>query len=309
MECTVIVTGASGFIGRNTCLTFARQGYKVLGIGHGDWERQEWEKWGLTRWASSDITTRDLQLFTKNVQPFAIVHCAGSGAVSASYAAPYQDYQRSVDSTAQVLEFVRLQEANRPRIVLVSSAAIYGAQETLGITESVVSAPVSPYGYHKMLSENLCESYSRFFHMDISIVRLFSVYGAGLRKQLLWDAMTKFSNGEGRFLGTGNEFRDWIHVSDAANLLVLAATKPQSRFEIYNGGHNHQSIRNILTKLSQAANFSVVPTFSSEEHVGNPNHLTGNSQRASHQLGWNPAVSLEWGLNDYAKWYAEEGYL
>ena len=154
-----------------------------------------------------------------------------------------------------------------------------------------------------MASENVCRSYSRFFGVDVSVVRLFSVFGEGLRKQLLWDAMNKFSCGTNEFLGTGGEMRDWIHVEDAARLLCHAATQEQGSFEVYNGGNVKATTKDVLSRLARAAGVSLEPRFSGEAHVGNPSRLTACCGHARRKLQWSPQVELDDGLVRYADWF------
>lgn len=188
-------------------------------------------------------------------------------------------------------------------MVLVSSAAIYGDQGDVDLVEGNSHTPISPYGFHKAMAEQLCDSYSRFFGLRISIVRLFSVYGDGLRKQLLWDAANKFTNGERRFFGTGHELRDWIHVEDAARLLAAAALKPQRTLEVYNGGHEKLTTSQILTLLAGQFSADIRPEFTGETHSGNPRRLTSDSRHTMDQLCWTPSTSIEDGLRAYAAWF------
>src|ERR1035441_4537624 len=106
MEKTIVVTGAYGFIGRHVARLFAQRGHKVVGIGHGEWPREEWESWGLSGWHQTDITLSTLQQYAGC--PSAIVHCAGSGSVYFSVEYPLADFERTVVTTAHVLEYVRL---------------------------------------------------------------------------------------------------------------------------------------------------------------------------------------------------------
>lgn len=304
---TAVVLGAAGFIGRHVCRELAGQGITVCGLGRGQWERNEWKKWGLSHWVESEIDRASLEQATIAVSatalPSIFVHCAGSGSVGHSYSAPFADYQRSVFSTLSLLEFVRQLGPGGARVVLASSAAVYGDQGDVDLTETATRSPISPYGFHKVAAESLCDSYSRFFNVHTSIVRLFSVYGEGLRKQLLWDAMQKLTRGEYAFFGTGHEFRDWIHVDDAARLLCAAACEPQAPFEIYNGGHAHATTRTVLTTLARHVGSGHEPTFNGETHIGNPRRLTASCAHASRQLTWNPEVDLENGLLRYARWF------
>jgi UDP-glucose 4-epimerase len=258
----------------------------------------------VSTWFDTDITLESLREAAGGERIAAVLHCAGSGAVAFSYARPMEDYQRSVESTLAMLEFVRCSGDAAPRVVMASSAAVYGDQGDIDIDENAARSPISPYGFHKMTAETLCDSYSRFFGVAASIVRLFSVYGEGLRKQLLWDALNKFGRDEFRFFGTGHELRDWIHVDDAARLLVAAATAEQPRFAVYNGGHEKSTTREVLTAMAKLAGTASEVTFSGETHTGNPHRLTASCFRARQLLGWTPQVALAQGLLRYVDWHA-----
>jgi UDP-glucose 4-epimerase len=299
---SVIVTGACGFIGRHVCRKLARQGFAVHGVGHGSWQRDEWSTWGLTNWVAADITPESLGYAAGKNGARALVHCAGGGAVSQSYAAPFEDFQRTVASTATVLEFARLRYGSA-RVVLASSAAVYGDQGDVDLPETATRSPISPYGFSKVAAENLCDTYSRFFAVPCSVIRLFSVYGEGLRKQLLWDALRKFSRGDTEFFGTGHELRDWIHVEDAAGLLCSAATAPQGVFEVYNGGHVKASTREVLLALARESGCSATPSFTGQTHAGNPRRLTANCDHAQRQLSWTANMALAEGIARYVSWF------
>lgn len=303
---TVLVLGARGFVGRHVCRNLAACGAKVIGLGHGAFRQEEERAWGLSQWIESDITLASLTAIETPSSPDAVIHCGGSGAVSYSYSNPLDDFKRSVDTTAAVLEWVRCLSTPKPRVVLVSSAAVYGDQGEVDLTEMAARSPMSPYGFHKLAAESLSDSYARFFGVRVSVVRLFSVYGEGLRKQLLWDAMSKFMRGESHFFGTGHELRDWIHVEDAARLLCAAAVMPQGDFEIYNGGHEHATTREVLTQLAQAGETDIEPLFNGHTHVGNPRRLTSSCAHARNQLGWTPQISLTQGLPRYVRWFMSE---
>ena len=298
-----LVLGAAGFVGRHTCRALAASGCTVIGIGHGRWTAKEAAGFGIDRWIDSDITLEALVALGDLGPVDCVVHCAGSGAVSFSYADPWQDFQRATVTTAAVLEWVRRQDKPRPRLVMVSSAAVYGDQGDTDATETAVRSPISPYGFHKLAAESLCESASRFFEVPVSIVRLFSVYGEGLRKQLLWDAMNKFSRGEDQFFGTGHELRDWLHVDDAAELLSAAALVPQSRFEIFNGAHRQATTAQVLQQLAAISFPGISPHFNGETHTGNPRRLTADCGHAGRLLSWTPEVDLADGLRRYAEWF------
>ena len=189
---TILVTGAHGFVGRHVSRSFAQRGHEVVGMGHGGWKSEEWQSWGLCRWTETDISIEALEKF--GGEPEVIVHCAGGGSVPMSVVQPYQDFERTVISMANVLEYIRL-KSPATRLVFPSSAAVYGNAETMPIKEEDRCAPISPYGMHKLLAEQLMTSYANAYGVSCVIVRFFSIYGCGLRKQLLWDACGKIAGG------------------------------------------------------------------------------------------------------------------
>ena len=296
----VVVTGAHGFLGRNVARSFASAGYTVTGIGHGNWDRPEAQNFGLTFWHSADITLNVLVTYAR--EPDVIIHCAGSGSVAFSITHPLQDFNRTVSATAAVLEYIRL---HSPHTVLVypSSAAIYGDADRLPILESDASYPVSPYGVHKHMAEDLCRSYAGHFGVAVAIVRFFSVYGEGLQKQLLWDACSKASLGDSSFFGTGAELRDWLHVSDAASLLLAAAYKAASSCPAVNGGSGEGvAVREVLEEVFRVYGCTLELGFNGTPRPGDPVGYQADVTAAT-SWDWKPVVAWRDGITRYVNWF------
>ena len=200
-----------------------------------------------------------------------VVHCAGSGSVGYSQTNPLQDFYRTVQSTADLLEYLRLNES-RALLVYPSSAGVYGAKDDRPIKESDAPNPISPYGYHKRIAEDLLASYSRNYGTRVAIVRFFSIYGPGLTKQLLWDASVKLSTaqGEASFWGTGEETRDWIHLADATELIARLA-ESAAPFSIVNGATGTRvTVNAVLDMLKEALGVDVEITFNGAARPGDP---------------------------------------
>jgi UDP-glucose 4-epimerase len=295
-----LVTGAHGFIGRHVAQRLGADGARVVGIGHGTWSRDEWRRWGLEEWHAADVTFDTLVTYAG--EPDLIVHCAGGSSVGHSVAHPLQDFRRSVETTAATLEYARL-FVPAARIVLLSSAGVYGIAPSRPLTERDALAPASPYGLHKQLAESLCRFHAQHYGLRAAVVRLFSVYGPGLRKQLLWDACTKASQGDTAFAGTGEEVRDWLHVSDAVNLIRVAAACAAVDCPTANGGAGvGVSVRDTLTALFAALGHAGAPRFSGAARSGDPPHYLADVSTAA-SWGWAPGIPWREGVAEYARWF------
>ena len=295
-----LVTGAHGFIGRHVARHLAAGGAEVTGIGHGDWMSKQWQSWGIANWINTDIKLQPL--LASGVAPDTVIHCAGSGSVGFANEKPHDDFLRNVATTAAVLEFMR-QRVPDASLVLTSSAAVYGYAARLPIAETAETEPVSIYGAHKLIAEQLCTLNARLFGTRVAIVRLFSVYGSGLRKQLLWDACGKIQRGELAFAGTGQEQRDWLHVSDAAGLLALAAENASAICPVVNGGTGVGTrVEEIVKRVSALSGKAMTPTFSGTRRPGDPPGQVADISRAR-SWNWSPNMSCEDGVAEYVRWF------
>jgi UDP-glucose 4-epimerase len=303
MSSTALVTGAYGFIGRNVARYLARNGWRVLGIGHGGWDHLQSKAWGLSDWHAADVTLENL--VTHGGRPDLIVHCAGGASVGFSIERPFQDYQRTFSTTAAVLEFARLHSPGAA-VVLPSSAAVYGEARELPIVETAPLRPVSPYGEHKRMAEQMCRLYGEQFGVATAVLRFFSVYGPGLRKQLLWDACDRLARNEPpRFFGDGTETRDWLHIDDTVALIELAGSHAGRDCPVVNGGTGHAvSVRELLAHLFRLLGRKDDPAFTGGGRSGDPKHYLADIQ-AAQRWGWDPRVGWRDGVRQYLDWFRQ----
>jgi UDP-glucose 4-epimerase len=303
MSKTVLITGGLGFIGINIAKTFKQHNYYVIGIGHGDITLKALKCNDFDEWHRASITIESLKKIEKKAD--VIVHCAGGSTVGSSISEPYIDYHKTVNSTLELLEFVRLYSP-KSSIIYLSTAAVYGDKDEAPIKESEPTNPVSPYGFHKLASENICKSYAHCFGVNVSIVRLFSVYGEGLQKQLLWEASNKIMQADHKavFFGFGNEIRDWLHVNDVATLVLQIATSGNSKFHIYNGSHGCRiSVKEILYMLRDFLGRDEIEIeFNQCQKEGDPKFYLGCTKKIL-KTGWLPTIGIEEGLKKYINWY------
>ena len=178
--------------------------------------------------------------------------------------------------------------------------------ELLKITDSL--RPYSPYGHHKLMMESLCRSYGATYGLRSAVARLFSVYGVGLRKQLLWDLCSKLEADPSSVAlgGSGEELRDWIEVRDAARALAFLPSHANARVPTINLGSGiATSVRSVAAQVVSAWQPAIQEhalKFSGRSRSGDPFSLQANvSQLAA--LGFEQRVPLERGLADYVRWY------
>ena len=127
-----------------------------MALGH----QSEAAGWGVQRWLNGGIHSGNLQqLLRESGAPDYIFHLAGGSSVGAAIASPHEDFNRTVATTAELLDWMRL-DARNTRLVAISSAAVYGAGHAGPIGNSRQALPFRPYGYHKLMMEHLCQSYA-----------------------------------------------------------------------------------------------------------------------------------------------------
>ncbi len=307
MQRIVWITGAKGFIGRHLSRHLAQNGHSVYGIGHGIWPTNESRIWGVSGWLNSGIDIANLEVLRRQSgTPSCVFHLAGGSSVGASFASPHEDFLRTVTSTAQLVEWMRI-SAPEAKLVAVSSAAVYGASYDEPISEDFITRPFSPYGHHKLMMEQMCRSYADAFDLRYTIVRLFSVYGSWLQKQLLWDLCCKLDEGdEVLYLGgTGQELRDWIEISDVVRLLEFASDPEKNSDLILNGGTGTAtSVAEITSMVLNSWGGSTQVEFSGNGRLGDPRRLVANN-RTLDAAGFRMKIGVAQGIDDYVKWFKE----
>ena len=306
MTRTAWITGAHGFIGRHLARECRARGMTVAGVGHGAWEEGEEARWGLSSWVRGEVARESLErLAARAPSPDFVFHLAGGSSVGLSVAAPDEDFRRTVHSTAEVLRWIAL-AAPGAVLVLASSAAVYGARGPTPIPESHPCDPCSPYGHHKRIAEMLGLGFARARGLRLVVVRMFSVYGPHLRKQLLWDLCLRLSKSPPTLLlsGTGMETRDFLHVEDAARLLADRATRDAGPpGAILNGGTGAPTtVRELAERVAGAWGHRTVIRFNGRNRIGDPPSLVADPTTAFGD-GWSPRIGLGEGIAAYVSWF------
>jgi UDP-glucose 4-epimerase len=303
---TVWISGANGFIGRHLARALAELGRPVHGIGHGAMPDAERRRLGLRSWLNGDIDAANLSaLASAQGLPSVIFHLAGGSSVSLSIAQPFEDFSRTVVSTARLLEWLR-STAPDCRLIIASSAAVYGGGGARPLSEDATLSPMSPYGQHKRIAEHLCGSFATTYGVRSTVARLFSVYGAQLRKQLLWDVCTRLEQGEEALVlaGTGAEMRDWTDIRDIVRLLARLSEWPQPQpFWVINGGSGQgTSVADVVAMLVRHWGKDIVARYSGKARAGDPSSLIADDA-ALRRLNFDWRIPVDQGIADYVAWF------
>jgi UDP-glucose 4-epimerase len=302
------VTGARGFIGQYLVQYLSHRGHLVAGLGHGTFPSAIAEKDGITHWINGEIDAYNLQqLQQQSGMPSVIYHLAGGSSVGVSLQIPAEDFRRTVLATSVLLEWARKNCLTTP-IVMSSSAAVYGNTSYEVIPEEGCFTPYSPYGFHKRAAELLCESYAQTYGLKISIVRLFSVYGPKLQKQLLWDVCNKLlhSPSQIQLNGTGQELRDWIYIEDAIKILVAVSElmNSSSLFVINGGTGKGRSIDFIVRLICRYFKLSPDISYSGQQRLGDPFSLVADTKRLM-TIKTDSFYDLAEGVKNYCIWFQD----
>jgi UDP-glucose 4-epimerase len=218
----ILITGSGGFIGGSVGRAAARAGHELLGVARTSQPAPDWPG----RFAQADVLASDLGRLVRDFAPDAVLHCAGTASVAASFAAPLDDLRAAVLSFANTLDAVR-RSAPGALVLFPSSAAVYGDPPRLPVEEETPARPISPYGFHKLACELLAREYAECFGVRTVVCRLFSVFGPAQRRLLVRELFKQFA-GEDETVwleGTGAETRDYLHADDAAAALLAVAER------------------------------------------------------------------------------------
>lgn len=304
MTKNVLVTGVAGFIGRYVARHFSALGYSVIGTDTSDAENAPLES--LAAYYTLRLPTPLLKEVLQDHQPTVCIHCAGRSAPGLSMSEPMPDFYANTVVTYEVLNTLRLIVPSC-RFIYLSSAAVYGNPRSLPVSETQTPAPVSPYGFHKLQGEMLCKEFTQIYGVPTASVRIFSAYGPGLRRQVLWDICQKIVTNKTLVLqGTGEESRDFVHALDIAKALNIIANDGLMQGEVYNLASGQEvRIRELATLVSSSLDSNCPPEFDGVVPSGTPLNWQADISKLK-GLGFTPSVVLERGVKTFANWCLAE---
>lgn len=226
-----------------------------------------------------------------------ILHQAALVSVEESVARPVESHAINTTGTLRVLETARRHDA---RVVVASSAAIYGNPDRVPVTESDSLVPTSPYGIDKLAIDHYVRLYHDLYDVDAVALRYFNVYGPG-QVGSDYAAVIDVFMGQARagepitIEGDGEQTRDFVHVDDVVRANRLAATKTAVGTAYNVGTGESVSVNDLAAAVKRA-----VGSESEIVHVnareGDIRRSRADLTRANARLGYAPSVALDSGL-------------
>jgi len=264
----VLITGAGGFLAGHIAAAFNAAGWRTIGVGRSDPNGQAklFEHFELRDVAEIEGNLSLLERFA----PAATVHLAAPANVQQSIRDPVADLRGHSVPTAALLESIRVAGIDT-RVILISSAAVYGDPETLPVREDAPPAPISPYGFHKLQQEALLDEYVRIHGLRGCKARIFSTYGENLRRLAVWEIARRALAGHYEVYGSGDETRDYLYAGDAARAICCLAEHAPFEGEAVNVASGEAvTIRTLAEEIFRAAGIVAAPRFTGETLPGSP---------------------------------------
>ena len=293
----VLITGSQGFLAMNLAKSLNKKNINIYGIGRGKLSKKKIKETGYKKNIISTISPKSLSKYS-NTHFHTIVHCAGKVIGSE----PNDDFEKNVLSTQYILDFASKLK-KKPKLIFLSTLAVYGNSKKKILKENTLINPVSNYAQNKLLAEELIKYYSKNFGIKYEILRTGSLYGIGLRRQFIYDACKKIYSKNNIFFGTGREVRDWLYADDLVDLIYIIIKKKALINQIFNVGSGQGlKISEVIVKISELMKIKIKPTFNKIGIDKNPRTLISDITVAK-KKGWTPKTSFDEGLKKYVQWF------
>ncbi|WP_043932339.1 UDP-glucose 4-epimerase GalE [Bacillus sp. EB01] len=326
---SVLVLGGAGYIGSHAVYQLIDQNYDVVVIdnlqtGH---EKAIHPK---AKFYKGDIRDKEfLRGVFEREQIDGVIHFAANSLVGESMEKPLEYFNNNVYGTQVLLE--TMTEFSIKNIVFSSTAATYGEQKVMPITEDMETNPTNAYGETKLTMEKIMKWCEIAYGMKYVSLRYFNVAGARSTGEIgedhqpethLIPLILQVPLGQREYISIfgddydtedGTCIRDYIHVEDLIDAHILALSYLQNGGEsniINLGSGEGFSVKEMIEAARKVTNHEI-PARVAPRRAGDPSRLIASSEKAKAVLGWNPKkTSIQKIFEDAWQWHRNnpEGY-
>jgi len=286
------VTGSSGFIGKYLVQKLKEKGVKVFEISR----------------STNSIDVTDWEKFNKIPGQEIVFHLAGITNIQEAFSNPRMVYFTNVTGTLNVLDWCRLHKIKK---MIFISTFVYGAPQYLPVDEEHPVSPNNPYSQSKLMGEELCKAYSRDYGMDITILRLFNIYGPCHKGNLLIPRILEQLHTGQVVLGNPVPKRDFLYISDVISAMIAASLSEIKGCNIFNIGSGksysaHVIASMIADKYLEITGKNVSIIYTKEQRKWEIEDAIADIKKAKKILKWSPEVDIETGINMTLRAYLNE---
>lgn len=314
---TILITGGCGYIGSHTALDLLSKGYNVVSIDNLSRSKQfvpeRIKSISGQDFINYRIDLRDLPklrtVLHNHTDIVGIIHFAAFKSVGESVQKPLIYFDNNINSTINILRIA--EEYAIPNFVFSSSCSVYGNTTTLPVSENTpLSPPESPYGWTKLITEQMIASHAKTSNINFIALRYFNPVGAHESGKIgeipfsepenLVPNITQTAIGKkGQFVVNGTDYptrdgsciRDYVHVMDIAEAHTLAlefqmAGKQQNKFEVFNlGSGNGVSVLELIHSFESVSGASLNYVLGARRE-GDLIAIYADNKKAAEQLNW-----------------------
>ena len=306
-----LVTGGAGFIGSHIVRKLLEQGDTVrvldnFSAGKRD-NLEELRRFNGNQFEILEGDLRDVARVEEAVRGVEVIfHEAAFVSVPQSMQEPQTCFDVNITGTSRLLDTARA--AGVRRVVLASSAAVYGESDALPLVEETLPQPLSPYAVSKRVKEMYAELFTGSFGLEVVALRYFNVYGPRQRPDSMYAAAVpifarRLLDGKPvTVYGDGGQTRDLINVRDVVRANLIASEHPNAAGKIFNVCTGVETrLLDLLDVMYGLVPNSPPPQFAASR-AGDIYRSVGSPQKARDILSFQADVSLVDGLKETIDW-------
>lgn len=307
---SVLVTGASGFIGSHLAEELVSYGHRVIGIDNlrtGTLKNLDHAlEQNNFHFLKKDILDEDLYSTIPDSVDM-LFHLAAISSVKESLQDPLLINEVNVRGTLAILELARRLDIRH--VVFTSSAAVYGSPEVMPVKEEFPCNPLSPYAASKVAGEMYLRSYGSSYGIETTILRYFNVFGPRQAYSEYSGVVSIFINQALADLpitieGDGLQTRSFVYAKDVVKATRLAGERNSRKSATINiSGTELISIQDLAHRIKSVVNGCISEIVHIDARAGDVKDSIGSMERARELLDFIPETSLEQGLADTVQWY------